>query len=319
VSAPLAIVIPAFKLRFLDATLQSIAAQTCHDFVLYVGDDASPEDIAAICRRWQGRIELHHTRFEHNLGGQDLVAHWRRCMALSNEPWVWLFSDDDLMPPDGVARLLAAVRAEGEQRDLFHFDVQRIDAQGQLLRQEPRFPALLGAREFALRRLRFELSSFVADYVFKRSALDALGGFVSFPRAWCADDATWISLAARGGIRSLAGAPVSWRESGENISARHDVDAAQKLRAQIDFVAWLDQFVRQHPAARGEPDNRALLSSARRWLFRQAKFLDLRFVPSLAAQTVAGLRHVPGFSPPRLWANMLLSDLRRANRQRRRR
>ena len=39
----IAIIIPAYKSRFLRQTLDSMAAQTCRDFAVYVGDDASPE------------------------------------------------------------------------------------------------------------------------------------------------------------------------------------------------------------------------------------------------------------------------------------
>ena len=35
-----------------------------------------------------------------NFGGHDLVAQWNRCIQLTqNEPWLWLFSDDDIMGP----------------------------------------------------------------------------------------------------------------------------------------------------------------------------------------------------------------------------
>ena len=38
----LAIIIPAYKQRFLRETLDSIAKQNNHDFTVYIGDDASP-------------------------------------------------------------------------------------------------------------------------------------------------------------------------------------------------------------------------------------------------------------------------------------
>jgi glycosyltransferase involved in cell wall biosynthesis len=45
-SAPeLAIIVPAFRVRFLERTLQSLAAQTDRRFRVYVGDDASPEPV----------------------------------------------------------------------------------------------------------------------------------------------------------------------------------------------------------------------------------------------------------------------------------
>ncbi len=307
---PLAIVIPAYKGRFLAATLQSIAAQDTQDFRLIVGDDASPEDLRRLCRAVEGRVDLHYTRFEHNLGGRDLVAHWARCVALSNEPWVWLFSDDDLMPPDAVGRLLNAVRAEPDAGDLWHFDVDRIDAEGRVLRSEPRFPPRLSARAFAQARLGFELSSFAPDYVFARAAYERVGGFVNFPRAWCADDASWLALAARSGIRTLAGAPVQWRESGINISAAHGADVEDKWQAQLQFLAWLDQFLRQHPAAAGEPADEAVMARARPWLMAQAYRLRRPLLGHGAAATARALASVRGAGGFGLWPAMLRADLR---------
>lgn len=50
----LAIVIPAYKGRFLKETLDSIAVQAHKDeFVLYIGDDASPERLDKIVESYQ--------------------------------------------------------------------------------------------------------------------------------------------------------------------------------------------------------------------------------------------------------------------------
>lgn len=101
----LAIVIPAYKGRFLKETLDSIAVQAHKDeFVLYIGDDASPERLDKIVESYQNKVNLVYHRFSENMGGKDLVAHWERCIQLSAEPFIWLFSDDDLMPADGVER-----------------------------------------------------------------------------------------------------------------------------------------------------------------------------------------------------------------------
>ncbi len=101
-SNELAIVIPAYRTRFLQAALTSLAAQTDQAFTVYVGDDASPDDVQALCAAWADKLDLRYTRFDSNVGGQDLVAQWTRCIALSHEPWVWLFSDDDELEPGCV-------------------------------------------------------------------------------------------------------------------------------------------------------------------------------------------------------------------------
>jgi len=79
----LAIVIPAYKAAFLGRTLASIAAQTDRHVVVYVGDDASPHDLAYICAGFAGAVASRYHRFDHNLGQRELVAHWERCVALS--------------------------------------------------------------------------------------------------------------------------------------------------------------------------------------------------------------------------------------------
>ena len=44
----IAIVIPAYKCRFLRQTLDSIVVQTCRSFTVYIGDDASPQNLKEI-------------------------------------------------------------------------------------------------------------------------------------------------------------------------------------------------------------------------------------------------------------------------------
>jgi hypothetical protein len=316
---PLAIVVPAFKARFLDAALGSIAAQTCRDFSVYVGDDASPQDIRGVCNRWHGVLDLSYTRFTGNLGAVDLVSQWERCIALSREPWVWMFSDDDLMPADAVDRLTQAIRSEGERTDLFHFDAHQIDAQGQVTQTMSDYPHRLSARDFALRRFRFEIFSFAPDYVFKREAFERLGGFVNFPRAWCSDDATWIRLGAAHGIRTLPGAKVGWRHSGENVSAKHDDDVAEKVCAQVEYLLWLDGFLSQHPCQPGEPSDDVLLRAGYRWFFQQARYLRALLLADGVRANVMRLAGVRNVSRVALLASMIRSDWRQLKEHRRRR
>ena len=108
----LAIIIPAYKATFLPAALDSIAMQTCKDFTLYVGDDCSPEPIGSIVEQYRDKIDLVYQRFDTNLGSKDLVAQWERCIAMSrDEPYIWLFSDDDVMEPNCVATVEQKQRA----------------------------------------------------------------------------------------------------------------------------------------------------------------------------------------------------------------
>ncbi len=55
----LAIVIPYYKLTFLEATLLSLANQTDQRFKVYIGDDASPEDCTPLLEKYRGQFYCH--------------------------------------------------------------------------------------------------------------------------------------------------------------------------------------------------------------------------------------------------------------------
>ena len=68
----LAIIIPAYKARFLRETLDSILKQNSSEFIVYVGDDASPENIEGLVHDYDEKLDIVYHRFSTNLGGVDL-------------------------------------------------------------------------------------------------------------------------------------------------------------------------------------------------------------------------------------------------------
>ena len=233
----------AYKGRFLKETLDSIAVQAHKDeFVLYIGDDASPERLDKIVESYQNKVNLVYHRFSENMGGKDLVAHWERCIQLSAEPFIWLFSDDDLMPADGVERVMEALSRPHHQRGyFFRFPLAVIDGENKRIRaNRPLEEGSVSCYRLLLDKLQGKIDSAAVEYVFSREIWQSAGGFVHFPMAWCSDDATWAAFARHaGGVISLPGQPVCWRNvEGANISnsAGHDKD---KLHATILFLRWM--------------------------------------------------------------------------------
>lgn len=187
----MAIVIPAYKGRFLKETLDSIAVQAHKDeFVLYIGDDASPERLDKIVESYQNKVNLVYHRFSENMGGKDLVAHWERCIQLSAEPFIWLFSDDDLMPADGVERVMEALSRPHHQRGyFFRFPLAVIDGENKRIRaNRPLEEGSVSCYRLLLDKLQGKIDSAAVEYVFSREIWQSAGGFVHFPMAWCSDD-----------------------------------------------------------------------------------------------------------------------------------
>ncbi|MDY5237675.1 glycosyltransferase family A protein [Bacteroides helcogenes] len=244
----LAIIIPAYKTRFLRKTLDSVAKQSCREFTVYVGDDASLEDIGGIVRSYSKELNIVYHRFECNLGRKDLPGHWDRCISLSTEPLIWLFSDDDIMPSDGVERVLEALRKYNGKPIFMRLPLMVVDADGKMVYKNPPFETKqISGYELLLDKLTGKISSAACEYVFSRDVWRQMGGFVKFPMAWCSDDATWVGFANyAGGVISLLGNPVCWRNAaGTNICNSACFDK-EKLRATALFIRWIREHCTSH-------------------------------------------------------------------------
>jgi glycosyltransferase involved in cell wall biosynthesis len=246
VTSKLAIVIPAYKSDYLEATLESLAYQSSKDFTLYVADDASPADISTVVDSFSSRLNLRYHRFETNMGQRDLVAHWERCIALTrDEEWIWLFSDDDLMDTNCVETFLQAEARHGTEVDLFRFRLDVIDGRSTLIQHGLETPAHFGPDYFLRERyVRSRLRTTVVEFVFSRRIHASTGGFVNFPLAWHSDDATWLKFGRDRGICTVPGARVYWRASDWNISTLNSpVMVEQKLESALRFDAFLVDYL----------------------------------------------------------------------------
>lgn len=67
----IAIVIPAYKCRFLRQTLDSIVVQTCRSFTVYIGDDASPQNLKEIVSDYADKMNIVYRRFDTNTRVRD--------------------------------------------------------------------------------------------------------------------------------------------------------------------------------------------------------------------------------------------------------
>lgn len=239
----LAIIIPAFKAQFLEATLTSIACQTNKNFRLYIGDDNSPEDLYSIIKNYESEISISYHRFSDNLGGISLTRHWERCIALSkDEPYIWLFSDDDILPPDAVQRFVEVLEKTDHAYPVYRFQLAIINSEGNFITENKEYIEKETGLQFTLRRLKNKVHSAAIEYIFKRAVYEANNKFVEFPLAWCSDNASWAKFAGRSYICTIPGAPVSWRTRDSlNISSSAKFNA-QKFNAHLLYIRWLFEY-----------------------------------------------------------------------------
>lgn len=252
---PLAIVIPAYKKDFLERTLKSISSQTDQRFRVYVGDDGSQENLEEIVRRCSlspNRLIYH--RFDKNLGRVSLVRHWERCIALSEEPWIWLFSDDDVMEQSCVSSFFEALEKTDQRYDVYRFDTAFIDDNDHFISINPPHPQWEPWYEYLFFYLKNWRLSNQQELIFRRSAFEEIGGFIDFPLAWWSDIAFTLTCSAKFGIAKISGAKLLMRKSNINISSvRNPKVYRLKLIALIEFTKWLMEFI-ESQNYKGFPD-----------------------------------------------------------------
>lgn len=247
----LSIIIPAYKKEFLRSTLESISSQSNKNFHTYIGDDASPADIYAIVKEFKNKIPLSYTRFEENLGTVSLTRHWERCIGLSlHETYLWLFSDDDVMPPDAVQRFYDTLAQTREAYPVYRFELALINKEGKIIGKNHMVPEKETGLEFTVRRLKASVHSAVIECIFKREVYNASHGFVEFPLAWCSDSATWAKFAGDSYIYSIPGKPLLWRtRDSTNISSSRKFNT-EKFEAHLQYLQWISQTYPQEYRSR---------------------------------------------------------------------
>jgi glycosyltransferase involved in cell wall biosynthesis len=217
-----AILIPAYKAKYLQQAIDSVLKQTYTDFELIIVNDNSPEDLDIIVNQFNDS-RIRYFKNEVNLGGKNVVDNWNKCLSLTNSAYSLLFSDDDLLASDFLAEIATLIN-KYPQINVFYSRVNIIDLNNTVLRLTPSAPEHEDVLDFIWHRVSAYREIYAQNFVFKTNALKAIGGFVPFPLAWGTDDATWFTLAAEYGVVSTSKALCSWRWSELNISNVGKID-----------------------------------------------------------------------------------------------
>lgn len=243
----LAIIIPAYKFDFFEDTIKSLAQQSNKNFTLYVGDDGTTHPFENICKYYSQYIDIVYHHFENNIGSLDLVGQWTRCIDLTNgEPWLWLFSDDDIIGPDCVDLFYHEI-SSSSKFDLYHFNVKVIDNESDIVSTPRVFPSLLCAHDFYKKKEFGKIQSFVIEYVFSRKIYEKVEGFENFDLAWGSDTATWIKMGFEKGISTINGGYVFWRKSNFNITPKETYELCKrKFKANVEYLNWSNSFFCKH-------------------------------------------------------------------------
>lgn len=239
---PVSVVVPAYNnAEFIEATLDSVLAQTFSDFELLVADHSSTDGTWERIQRYAS--DPHVTLMRTPRGG-GAPANWTRVTAAARGEFVKLLCGDDLIHPDCLAEQVGAMEAHPSvvlascQRDL-------IDARGATVTRRRGLAGLSGLvpGRAAARRAVIVGSNLFGEpgcVLLRRSALDAVGGWAD-TQPYVIDQQTFCNVLMTGDFYAVAKPLASFRLS----TSQWSVDLARQQSAQV--VAFHHRLAADNP------------------------------------------------------------------------
>ena len=184
--------IPAYRSRFLAATIESVLNQTRRVDELLVVDDCSPHDLERIVSRY----ESSQVRYIRNAANLGVPANYNRALALTRSDYVMLFGDHDVMLPTFVERC-ARVLDENPEASFAFSTASAIDENGEVLTDHPSglFPPVFSGDQLVRRLVTHTSSPVNMDTLIRKSSLEPLHQPFDPTYWWYADLPLWTRLA----------------------------------------------------------------------------------------------------------------------------
>ena len=234
----LAIVIPYYKLKFFHETLASLAGQVNDNFRVYIGNDNSPENPEEVIDSFRKDLDITYRKFENNLGGTSLTAHWERCIKMTrDEEWIMVLGDDDVLQNNVVSSWYGHFDLFDSRTNLVRFSSRLISETGEVLSDNFSHPTWETAPDAYFRKHQNLTRSSLPEYIFSKEAFQK-HGFHDYPLAWHSDDRAWLEFADSLPIYTINEAGVEIRFSSASISGNSD-NIPQKTLATKKFLEYL--------------------------------------------------------------------------------
>lgn len=237
--------LPAYKAKFLNQMLNSIAHQSFDDFKVLISDDCSPEDIESVVRPYLCDGRFSYRRNDKNIGQTNLVGHWNEMVNICETEFLILASDDDVYHPTYLESINNLIEKYSSV-NLFRARVQRVDEYGNCLIKEGPMEEVFDQIHFVHQCYRNDFIPCVSNYCYRTEALKLCGGFQVYPLGWFSDDATNILMSKNGcAITKEVLFDFRWSSNSITFSKPTHIQSYQKLDATILYDAFFRMIIAQ--------------------------------------------------------------------------
>lgn len=240
------VVLPAYKSRFLSEAIRSIINQSYSNFELIIVDDYSPENLKVITDEFKDE-RIVYLRNDKNIGGENLVKQWNKCINYANGEYIVLAADDDTYEEDFLLKCVE-LAVKYPSCDLIRSRVNCIDEFGNSLSNEPEQSELTSKYEYLYNWLKANIYICIGNFMFKSRILKEKK-FIQFPSAFCSDIASTILFSQNGVVNTeklLFNFRISSIHLSSSSNSKHIID---KLNANNDFYKWIFELDYPEPCS----------------------------------------------------------------------
>lgn len=238
INGMVSIAIPAYKKTFLAEAIQSALSQTYEDIELIIVDDDSPNDLQSIIDQFDDS-RIRYYRNEKNLGKQNVVKNWNRCLELAKGEFFTLLCDDDILDIDFVKELLALAEKYPDC-NVFHARRKVLNETTGEITEDKDWPEWESLDTFYENKLKWVRLHTITEWMFRTNHIAPMQ-YIEFPVAWGSDDISIINFAKEGGIASSQKVLATFRYNDEHLS-KADTHMVEKAKARILNFYWVGEF-----------------------------------------------------------------------------
>ncbi|HOI53885.1 MAG TPA: glycosyltransferase [Phycisphaerae bacterium] len=213
-SPAVSVIVPVYNgERFLRQTLDSILAQTFHDYEIVAVDDGSSDGSRAILESYGDRVRVFTQK---NLGAPSAR---NRAIGEARGQWIAFLDHDDTWEPDKLEFQMSAARPDD---DLIHAEARVIDGSGAIIKDAFSHPDDPPETQTRLERVIRHNPIYVLTTIVRRDAIEKVGRLDPNDRFGTDEYLLWMRLLASGcKARYLDRIVASYRVHGQNASGHH--------------------------------------------------------------------------------------------------
>jgi len=211
-------------------------------------DDCSPEPIGETVSQYDDE-RIRYYRNEKNLGGENLVRQWNHCITYAEGDWIVLAADDDEYAPTFCEECLR-LASKYPTVDLIRSRVEQIGENGEPLWDDGSLSEFTNKYEYLHDWLVAKAFTCIGNFMFRKSALESIGGFMDFPCAFGSDIATPIAL-SKNGVANTKEMLFRFRQSAQHLSADSG-KYIQKLAGITQLSQWLRDLDYEAPVTESD-------------------------------------------------------------------